>query len=78
MERFARISWVDSCGVPSRIHLSLSGTDTLCGGHAEYIAGRRLTRSPKRRHGGSNFCRVCFGVGGKSLPWDERCGTRFT
>lgn len=75
MDSLSRISWIDSCGMPSRIHLTLTGTDTLCGGHAEYIACRELTRSPKRRHGYSNFCRVCFQGGGKSLPWDERCST---
>ena len=68
-----RIAWVDSCGQPSSIHLTADGAETLCGGHAGYIAGRRLAKVPKRCAGRSRFCRRCFALGGKSLPWDERC-----
>ena len=68
-----KIGWIDSAGMPSRIHKTVDGFDTVCGGHAEYIAGRRLAVVPKKQAGYSRFCRMCFANGGKSLPWYERC-----
>jgi len=70
-----RISWLDSCKMPSRIHLTTEGSsETLCGGHREYIENRELTRCPVKDHGRSRYCKICFSRGGKSLPWDKRCG----
>lgn len=71
-----RIAWLDSCSMPSHVHLTVDGVDTVCGGHAEYIAGRVLAKTPKKRDGRTNFCRICFRNGGKSAPWDERCLAR--
>jgi len=72
-----RIAWLDSCGVPSRIHLlDASGRDTICGGHDVYIANRQLFRSPKKYAGRSRFCSTCFRDGGKGSPWDPRCITK--
>jgi hypothetical protein len=68
-----RISWLDSCNMPSRIHLTADGIDTVCGGHAEYLQHRRLIRAPRKDHGRSRYCRRCFADGGKTLPWDLRC-----
>ena len=68
-----KIAWLDSCGMDSHIHLTNDGIDTICGNHAEYIAERKLSKVCKSNHGASNFCRVCFSKGGKSLPWDSRC-----
>lgn len=71
-----RISWSDSSSQPSCIHLTEDGKETLCGGHAEHIAGRTLIVAPNRKLGFSNFCGVCFKNGGKTLKWDERCGAK--
>ena len=68
-----RISWLDSVGVPSLIHLTVDGKDTKCGGHEEYVANRQLVKVPRKKRGVSNYCRVCFKTGGKTMPWDERC-----
>lgn len=68
-----RISWLDSTKEPSHIHLTADGVETLCGNHAEWIANRVLKRSPSKDHGRTNYCRVCFKNGGKSLPWSEKC-----
>jgi hypothetical protein len=76
-----RIAWIDSCGMPSHIHLTGDGKKTLCDGegesHAEYISGRTLAKTPNKRSGRSNYCRECFMKSGakfsKSLPWDARC-----
>ena len=68
-----RIGWVDSCGQPSRVHKTLDGIDTACGGHAEYVKGRKLAVVPSKHAGRSRFCRACFKDGGKALPWDPRC-----
>ena len=68
-----KIGWIDSCGQPSRVHKTVDGIDTICGGHADYIANRRLAVTPKKHSGHSRFCRRCFSSGGKSLPWDSRC-----
>ena len=73
LQRLVRISWLDSCSMPSRIHLTADGVETLCGGHAEYIANRRLVQSPRKDHGRGRYCRRCFANGGKALPWDSRC-----
>jgi hypothetical protein len=73
VQRFVRISWRDSCNMPSRIHLTADGVETRCGGHAEYIANRRLVQSPRKVHGRSMYCRRCFSDGGKASPWDPRC-----
>ena len=70
-----RIGWIDSCGEPSRVHLTDDGVDTRCGGHAEYIVGRRLAVVPRKQRGRSQYCRICFERGGKILPWDPRCET---
>jgi hypothetical protein len=59
--------------MPSRIHLTADGVDTVCGGHAEYILNRRLVQSPRKDHGRGRYCRRCFAGGGKALPWDSRC-----
>lgn len=72
-KRMRKISWADSTGQPSNIHLTIDGRDTLCGGSAMYISGRKLAIAPKKHQGRSKFCRVCFQNGGKNLPWDERC-----
>lgn len=68
-----RISWLDSCGMPSHIHLTVDGLDTVCGKHSEYISERKLVRVPRRSAGLSSYCRRCFQNGGKSFPWDPRC-----
>jgi len=73
LQRLVRISWLDSCGMPSRIHLTADGVETICGGHAEYIANRKLVQSPRKDHGRGRYCRRCFSEGGKALPWDSRC-----
>jgi hypothetical protein len=73
LQHLVRISWMDSCDMPSRIHLTADGIDTVCGGHSEYIAHRRLAQSPRKDHGRSRYCQRCFANGGKSLPWDSRC-----
>jgi len=64
-----KISWLDSCGMPSHIHLTEDGVDTVCGGHSLYIKERTLKRSPKKKGGHSNFCPVCFKNGLKSAEW---------
>ena len=68
-----RISWIDSAHMPSHIHLTADSVETLCGDHAEFIANRVLKRSPSKERGQSNYCRICFKNGGKSLPWNEKC-----
>ena len=70
-----KISWIDSAGQASFIHLVAvaGGTDTLCKGHDLYIRERVLQRSPQKKSGRSNFCKVCFRGGGKANPWDSRC-----
>ena len=70
-----KISWVDSAGQPSFIHLVAvaGGADTACKGHDLYIRERVLQRSPQKKSGRSNFCKVCFRGGGKANPWDPRC-----
>ena len=72
-EDFKRISWLDSCNMPSRIHLTLDGIDTLCKNHSEYIKNRKLARSGNKRCGTSNYCSVCFKNKKHSFVWDERC-----
>jgi hypothetical protein len=78
-----RISWIDSSGQPSHIHLTEDGVRTLCDAgsddHAHYISSRKLAKSPNRIGGRSHYCRTCFVGSGKkhskSLPWDVRCTT---
>jgi hypothetical protein len=72
-----RISWLDSTGAASSIHLTWDGKDTLCGRHEEYLARRYLVKSPNKRHGRSMYCRSCF-MGSPvryphSLPWHPKC-----
>lgn len=72
----SRISWIDSAGQPSHIHLTEDGKDTLCKDHAQYIAGRVLAKSPRKTAGRSNYCTFCCNKAGKkakSMPWDARC-----
>jgi hypothetical protein len=76
MNGLVRISWLDSCGRPTSIHLTEDGMDTLCGGHSEYLLKGRLARSPRRSRGRTKYCRICFANGGKALPWDSRCEDR--
>lgn len=71
-----RIAWIDSSDMSSRIHLTDDGNETLCGGHSEYISGRRLAKAPRKIRGRSNYCSICCNKAGakaKSMPWDERC-----
>ena len=68
-----RISWKDSCGNPSLIHLTSDGKDTVCGSHSEYISNRELIKAPRKIRGLNNHCEMCFVYGKKSLPWDARC-----
>jgi hypothetical protein len=74
-ESLRRIGWIDSVGLPSHIHLTCvdNPDNTICKGHKEHIANRKLTKVPKKRSGHSNYCVVCFKNGYKSVPWDERC-----
>lgn len=68
-----RVSWLDSTGLPSHIHLTMDGEDTLCGGSREYLAHRHLVKSPNKQKGRSLYCRECFmNCGAKydhGLPW---------
>jgi hypothetical protein len=68
-----RIGWIDSVGMPSRIHLTSDGVDTICDGMDHYVENRRLAVVPKKKLGTSRFCGVCFANGGKANPWDDRC-----
>ena len=72
-ENTVRISWLDSTGQPSCVHLTVDGKETICGNHSEHISTRTLIQGPKRKHGFSNFCGVCFKNGGKEVMWDTRC-----
>lgn len=66
-----KVSWLDSAGQPSVIHATCDGQDTLCGGHDMYLRERRRAKSPRKYHGYSNFCLVCFKQNKKSIPWHE-------
>lgn len=68
-----KVGWADSCNLPSCIHLTKDGIDTLCGGHSEYLQHRVLARVPRKNGGYSKFCRGCFKDGGKSNPWYPKC-----
>jgi hypothetical protein len=69
----SRISWLDSTGQSSRIHATRDGVDTICGHHEEYIAERMLVKAPKKKHGWTNYCSVCFKNLNHTLPRDARC-----
>lgn len=65
-----KVAWLDSTGAYSHIHLTATGADTVCGGHAHHLENRTLvSKAPRRRQGRSNFCKVCFANGGKNLGW---------
>jgi hypothetical protein len=70
-----RIGWLDSTGEPSHVHRTVDGgTNTVCGHtprNPEYEskAWKITNKIPRKKQGRSNFCSVCFSVGGKSLPW---------
>jgi hypothetical protein len=75
-----RVSWLDSAGLPSYIHLTRDGKDTLCGNHVEYLAHRHLVKSPNKKNGRSNYCRTCFMESGLEyshrLSWHSECEDR--
>jgi len=70
-----KIAWMDSCNMPSRIHLTEDGIETLCGNHSVYIKERTLSVVPKKDHGISRYCKKCFKNGHKSAPWHEKCSS---
>lgn len=72
-QKMFKISWRDSVGWPSLIHLTIDGKDTLCGGHGFYLEHREWIRVRKKNGGLSNYCRECFQQQKKSLPWHPSC-----
>jgi hypothetical protein len=72
-KQLCKIAWMDSCNMPSNIHLTDDGIETLCGNHSEYLANRVLSIVPKKANGRSQFCKICFKNGHKSAPWHEKC-----
>lgn len=66
-----RISWLDSCNMPARIHLTNDdGQTTICGHKVSLEKNWKPTdKVPRKISGESRYCRVCFKNGGKSLPW---------
>lgn len=64
-----KVGWMDSCNQPSRIHL-VEGQETACGYSLLYIP---LWKVPSKKHGRSNYCKVCFANVKKSIEWDVRC-----
>ena len=72
-----RIAWLDSCRMPSTIHKTADeGKTTVCGhpcGQNHEQGHWQITSDvPRKRHGRSNYCTVCFADGGKTLPWLEK------
>jgi len=66
-----RIAWLDSVKQPSHIHkTSDEGMTTLCG-HAprEEKLWEITDKVLRKRAGYSNYCRICFMDGKKSLPF---------
>ena len=70
---FNKVGWLDSVKMPSCIHLTNDGNKTVCGSPCFPIKERTLTIVPKKYHGRSQFCRICFKNGHKSAPWHEKC-----
>lgn len=75
MNNLKRIAWLDSCNMPSRIHLtSDDALSTLCGHFPKekQLAGHywKITSEvPRKIKGTSRYCKICFKNGGKSLEW---------
>lgn len=65
-----RIGWLDSCKMPARIHLTNDdGNTTICGHQPKNQVWIITDKVPRKIHGESRYCRICFKNGGKSLPW---------
>jgi hypothetical protein len=75
LENAVKIAWYHKdSDEKSNIHLTIDGVETLCGGHAMYIANRKLTRASRRNRGMSRFCNVCFAdKQRRNYNWDHRC-----
>lgn len=68
-----RIGWLDSCRMPSRIHRTLDGIQTICCHpyKENIISGRwvQINEVPRHAYGQRRYCRTCFKKGGKTIPW---------
>lgn len=70
--KMQRISWLDSCKMPARIHLtSDDGQTTVCGHTPRSKKNWQITSAVPRNIRGSRYCKICFKNGGKILPWLE-------
>ena len=66
-----RIGWLDSANMPARIHMTLDdGETTVCGHKPRSEKNWKITdKVPRKTMGFSQYCRVCFKNGGKTLPF---------
>lgn len=69
-----RIGWLDSVRMPAHIHRTTDeGQTTVCGHPCgeNFASGRWVMDStvPRKIRGQSQYCRICFKNGGKTLPW---------
>lgn len=69
-----KVSWLDSCRMPARIHRILDGSTTVCG--YDFVSGMHdwiLSRVPKRIRGQSRYCKICFNNTSHNIQWDDKC-----
>jgi hypothetical protein len=71
MVKGKRIGWLDSVGDPSLIHKTMDdGDTTICGHNLKLAKSWEITDEiPRHIKGCSNYCRICFKRGGKTLPF---------
>lgn len=72
-----RIAWLDSTDHKSHIHATVSGVETLCGGHAQYLKGKLLVAYEKDKIRRNDYCAGCFPNQKLSrlaqVPWHPKC-----
>lgn len=79
-----RIAWLDSCRMPSRIHATIDGLNTICGHpfdenfkkdvqniHTSSIEKLWVKSNdvPRKANGYTRYCLVCFKNSKRGIDW---------